>query len=95
MVYAQLMGMADHVSCELVAQGRAAEARTTQAAADADAVDAGQVERPRPYKYLVWGSLDECLKYLVRRAEENRDAMGRALEERQRLWAELKRRVFG
>ncbi|MCJ1448688.1 MAG: proline dehydrogenase [Stictis urceolatum] len=105
MVYAQLMGMADHVSCELVARRRQADKETEVVRVgkgsglhrldQSTGRHGEEVERPRPYKYLVWGSVDECLKYLVRRAEENRDAVARTEEGRVLLWKELRRRVFG
>jgi len=50
---------------------------------------------PKVYKYLVWGSVGECMRYLVRRAEENRDAVQRTVESRKALVRELQRRVFG
>jgi proline dehydrogenase len=72
--FAQLQGMADEVSCELV---------TTRAANRA----------PRAYKYLVWGSTGECMKYLLRRAHENRDAVQRTRAGRDAMRVELFRRV--
>lgn len=84
MAYGQLMGMADEVSCELVLSGM----KTKEFAS-------GINEGPSTYKYLVWGSVGECLKYLVRRAEENRDGLARAKGSRQALGAELGRRVWG
>ena len=86
MAYGQLMGMADEVSCELV---MAAKAR--------GAVLFEKEERsgPKAYKYLVWGSVGECLKYLIRRAEENRDAVIRAKGTRMALRVELGRRLWG
>ena len=74
--FAQLQGMADEVSCELVAR---------------NGVGAG--EKPRAYKYLVWGSTGECMKYLLRRAQENRDAVQRTRAGRDAMRAELVRRV--
>ncbi|KAF0645860.1 hypothetical protein FPSE5266_03821 [Fusarium pseudograminearum] len=44
------------------------------------------------YKYLVWGSTSECMKYLLRRAYENRDAVQRTHSGRKALWSELVRR---
>jgi proline dehydrogenase len=105
-VHAQLMGMADHVSCSLVRARKKALARldaTHEQMVTAEA-KGGKVSRddppwvPRPYKYLVWGTMDECLKYLVRRGEENRDAVSRTEEGRKLLVGELRRRmsrVFG
>jgi hypothetical protein len=77
--YAQLMGMADEVSCELLQAGRQSE----------------KLAKPRAYKYLVWGSTGECMKYLHRRALENRDAVGRTKEARHLLAIELWRRLKG
>ncbi len=74
--FAQLQGMADEVSCELVARNGAS---------------AG--DKPRAYKYLVWGSTGECMKYLLRRAQENRDAVQRTRAGRDAMRAELVRRV--
>ncbi|KAK4097424.1 proline oxidase-like protein [Parathielavia hyrcaniae] len=75
--FAQLQGMADEVSCELVTSG-GRDARTSRA-----------------YKYLVWGSTGECMKYLLRRAHENRDAVQRTRAGRDAMRAELFRRVRG
>ncbi|KAL2259305.1 hypothetical protein VTK26DRAFT_7059 [Humicola hyalothermophila] len=83
--FAQLQGMADEVSCELVATGGQAEG-----------VAGGEdkkVDKPRAYKYLVWGTTGECMKYLLRRAYENRDAVQRTREGRDAMRAELLRRV--
>lgn len=88
--FAQLQGMADEVSCELVAaakclDGGVAEKRAVQS-------------HLKAYKYLVWGSTGECMKYLLRRAHENRDAVQRTRSGRDAMRAELWRRlktVFG
>lgn len=73
--FAQLQGMADEVSCELVEAGHAPETP------------------PLPvYKYLVWGTTGECMKYLLRRAQENKDAVQRTRSGRDAMWAELVRR---
>jgi len=78
--FAQLQGMADEVSCELVTGENAAEKA---------------VAKPQVYKYLVWGSTGECMKYLLRRAHENRDAVQRTKSGRDAMRAELVRRVKG
>lgn len=54
----------------------------------------GRME-PKAYKYLPWGSVGECMKYLVRRGEENRDALGRTIEGRRALGGEIWRRIRG
>jgi proline dehydrogenase len=80
LVYAQLQGMADEVSCELVRAGK---------------VEAGEtkVDIPKAYKYLVWGTTGECMKYLLRRAQENKDAVQRTRDGRNAMAAELVRRI--
>lgn len=47
------------------------------------------------YKYLPWGSVGECMRYLVRRGEENRDALERTVEGRKALGGEIRRRIRG
>lgn len=96
--FAQLQGMADEVSCEILAckadcSSSSGETLKSQAAA------ATRVPfTPRAYKYLVWGSTGECMKYLLRRAQENRDAVQRTRSGRDAMRAEVWRRcktVFG
>lgn len=76
--FAQLQGMADEVSCDILA--------ARQRGQDAE-------QGLRAYKYLVWGSTGECMKYLLRRAHENRDAVGRTRSGRDAMRAEFWRRV--
>jgi len=76
--YAQLLGMADEVSCALLA----AQKRTID----------GSME-PRVFKYCTWGTMTQCLNYLLRRAMENRDAMGRTKETAHAMRDELIRRM--
>ena len=85
MAYGQLMGMADEVSCELV---MTAKARGTVPFEKRESIG------PKAYKYAVWGSVGECAKYLVRRAEENRDAVSRAKGTRAALKAEIFARLW-
>lgn len=80
--FAQLQGMADEVSCTLIAAGKASEG-------DEKAV------REKVFKCTTWGSMYECLNYLLRRAAENKDAAGRTSETRQAMQAELGRRLRG
>lgn len=72
--FAQLQGMADEVSCEILAS---------------------KGEGMRAYKYVVWGSTGECMKYLLRRAQENKDAVQRTREGRDAMRAEVWRRSKG
>ncbi|KAL4750345.1 hypothetical protein BDW72DRAFT_213419 [Aspergillus terricola var. indicus] len=53
------------------------------------------VNEPMVYKCSTWGGLGECLAYLVRRAVENRDAVGRTGDEYQALKREVRRRLRG
>ena len=85
MAYGQLMGMADEVSCELV---MTAKSRGMVPFEKSESVG------PKAYKYAVWGSVGECAKYLVRRAEENRDAVTRAKGTRAALKAEIWARLW-
>ena len=85
-VFGQLMGMADHVTCELIQAARSQEMEGSGMSGP---------RKPKVYKYLVWGTVGECLKYLLRRAEENRDAVTRSLEGHAALRAEVRRRIFG
>ncbi|KAL2876331.1 proline dehydrogenase [Colletotrichum sp. CLE4] len=84
--FAQLQGMADEVSCELVYPTNSKNVQKQQRA-KSQAVEA--------YKYLVWGSTGECMKYLLRRAHENRDAVQRTRSGRNAMFNELVRRVKG
>lgn len=74
--FAQLMGMADEVSCTLLPGGAGPGSPGVRA-----------------FKYLVWGSTGDCMKYLLRRAYENRDAVARTKEGRDAMGRELVRRV--
>jgi hypothetical protein len=79
-VHAQLQGMADEVSCELVQAAKAEEGEK-------------KVDIPHAYKYLAWGTTSECMKYLLRRAQENKDAVQRTKEGRDAMAGELVARL--
>jgi hypothetical protein len=74
-IFAQLQGMADEVSCELIKSNSGTKSVVLPA-----------------YKYLVWGTTGECMKYLLRRAYENQDAVQRTQSGRNAMWVELIRR---
>ncbi|TKA73421.1 hypothetical protein B0A55_10333 [Friedmanniomyces simplex] len=90
--FAQLQGMADEVSCTLIAAAKAAEKKA--AAGGTEKVGATAV-RERVYKCTTWGSMSECLNYLLRRAAENKDAAGRTQETRRAMRGEIGRRFRG
>lgn len=96
MCYGQLQGMADEVSCELVQAARTSETsiRTSNIATrDTEKQQIKpDVDVPQAYKYLVWGTTGECMKYLLRRAQENSDAVQRTKEGRTAMIWELVRR---
>lgn len=86
--YAQLQGMADEVSCELLQGFEHAESK----------VGATPMAAPNVFKLLTWGSVQECMGFLLRRAVENTEAVGRTKDSQIAMFGELKRRcrsVFG
>lgn len=88
--FAQLQGMADEVSCQLLAAAKAD-------VSSSEATRKGLL-REQVFKCTTWGSMTECLNYLLRRAAENKDAASRTGESRRAMQGELWRRfraVFG
>ncbi|KAL9001051.1 MAG: hypothetical protein Q9169_000535 [Polycauliona sp. 2 TL-2023] len=81
--YAQLMGMADDLGTELILAGRGLQGSTRAGTG-----------LSRTFKYTAWGSVGECLAYLVRRAEENQGSLDRTRIGRLALGKELRRRLF-
>lgn len=86
-VFAQLQGMADEISCGLVEANRAFAHR------QAGTTEDSMTSILPVYKYMAWGSTLECMKYLCRRAEENRDAVERTRRDRDAMGSELLRRL--
>lgn len=84
-VYAQLYGMADEVSFEFVLEAKQIRAKGPQE------VDLA----PRLYKNVTWGTLGQCLRFLLRRAAENGEAAGRTDDTRNAAAFELRRRLRG
>lgn len=80
--YAQLQGMADEVSCELLQGFESAES----------SVGASPIAAPNVFKLLTWGSVQECMGFLLRRAIENTEAVGRTKDSQIAMIAEVKRR---
>jgi hypothetical protein len=81
---AQIMGMADELSCKLL--------QDYEQAVKEDKVTA---EIPKIYKCLPWGSVQECINYLYRRAVENRGAVERTQHMASAMRQELRRRILG
>lgn len=87
LMYGQIYGMADELSCELIHRGKICHEEET--------VDTSMLVKPLVYKAVVWGSVRECMRYLVRRGQENMDAASRTLDTRRAMAKELRRRIFG
>lgn len=83
--FGQLQGMADQLGCELLQHGE----ETARALEDS----ARPIAVPRVYKCLTWGSIQQCMQYLVRRAVENHGATGAVKDGMPALARELKRRM--
>ncbi|KAK2035432.1 proline dehydrogenase [Colletotrichum zoysiae] len=81
----QLLGMADELSCELLDNY---DSCLTDSGLKRDAI-------PKPFKYLPWGTVSECMGYLHRRAVENKGAVEQSSHMLGSLKSELRRRVFG
>jgi proline dehydrogenase len=80
-------GMADEVGCKLLDDCE--RLRLQHQSGNEMAVV------PKAYKCLTWGSLQECMQYLVRRVVENRGGMERMRDGLSAYQAELKRRLLG
>lgn len=76
--FAQLQGMADEVSCNLIAAAKTADSNTV---------------KEKVFKCTTWGTMTECLNYLLRRAAENKDAASRTAETRSAMQGEIWRRM--
>lgn len=81
LAFSQLQGMADEVSCKLLAAAR-------------DEAGEGKVKE-KVFKYTSWGTMTECLNYLLRRAAENKDAASRTADTRKAMGGEMWRRLKG
>jgi proline dehydrogenase len=79
--YAQLQGMADEISCELV-----------QASKAVGTAEERRVDRPRAFKCATWGTVTQTMNFLIRRAAENQDAAGRTKTTSRAMGSELMRR---
>ncbi|KAL5041003.1 hypothetical protein BDW71DRAFT_201722 [Aspergillus fruticulosus] len=81
----QLQGMADELSCEILAYN----------SSDGDGAKGQEAALPGGFKCLAWGSLEECLHFLLRRAIENQSAMERTRDTAVALRREAWRRIGG
>jgi len=102
--FAQLQGMADEVSCALLAAQTTAStppptstsaSTTTSFNATPPSTHQTYTRGPAPhvYKYCNWGTLPETLAYLLRRAAENGDAVSRTSGTARAMRGEIYRRM--
>jgi proline dehydrogenase len=87
--FGQLQGMADDLGGEIIKFGEILQAEQL---AKADQVSPTSLFVPRVYKCLTWGSMQECMQFLLRRAIENSAAVGRMEESIAQAKKELARR---
>jgi proline dehydrogenase len=93
LTFSQLMGMADEVSMDLV--NKINNAKMDESTKHLTKVDnTNTYPRLGVYKYTAWGSLRDCLLYILRRAEENKDAVARTQDTAFAVMRELRSRVF-
>lgn len=93
LTFAQLLGMADEVSMDLVTKINDLKSQTpTNHFISTD--EKNPFPRLGVYKYTAWGSLRDCLLYVLRRAEENKDAVARTKDTAWAIWGELKSRAW-
>lgn len=90
--FGQLYGMADHVSGILLQQVEDAKAAAKELSGEA--ADLQRQVAPRIMKCVNWGSVRECLHFLMRRAAENQGSADRLrdgfIESRRELWLRLR-----
>lgn len=104
--YAQLMGMADELSLSLTQPREVSSVpwilsymfKTSLRPLyfnNSSFLSQNTIEEDiKIFKYTVWGTTEECMMYLLRRADENRDAIDRSSGSRRALWRELWARVL-
>ncbi|KOC15573.1 putative proline oxidase Put1 [Aspergillus flavus AF70] len=84
----QLQGMADEVSCGLLAEYRPESDVTLSGKSPVEAS-----VFPKVFKCLAWGTTEECLHFLLRRAVENQGAVVRTQDTAAAMRKEAWRRI--
>jgi proline dehydrogenase len=87
--FGQLQGMADDLGGEIIQFGETLKAEQLASVGKASTTSTFV---PRVYKCLTWGSIQECMQFLLRRAIENSAAVGRMEESIVQAKKELARR---
>jgi proline dehydrogenase len=88
--FGQLQGMADELGCSVLQRADELRASSGTRAGELNATSAAV---PLVYKCLTWGSVQECMQYLLRRAVENSGGTARMKDGYAAYLAELRRRV--
>lgn len=84
--FGQLQGMGDNLGCRVLQQNEELKQNSKQ--------DSNEIEVPKVYKYLTWGSVQECMQYLIRRVVENKGGIDRMRDGLSAYVQELKRRAL-
>lgn len=90
--YGQLAGMADEVSCGLIDMKQ--QALDNMSGLSEKEANMRLRAAPQPYKCLIWGSVNDCLHFLMRRAVENATAADRLKDGLGEIRNELKQRIL-
>lgn len=80
--FGQLQGMGDNVGCRVLQESEELEQSSKDAVV------------PQVYKYLTWGSVQECMQYLIRRVVENQGGIDRMRDGLSAYVRELRRRLL-
>jgi hypothetical protein len=94
--FAQILGMADHLTYALglgTTPAAAAEVASSSSSSSSSAAAASGTATHNATKLLVYGDFDQVLPWMLRRLQENQDVLGAAARERSLLWRELRRRL--
>jgi proline dehydrogenase len=83
--FGQLQGMADELGCSVLQRADGLREKEVEAGS--------RVAVPLVYKCLTWGSVQECMQYLLRRAIENSGGTARMKDGYAAYLGELKRRM--
>ncbi|KAF2706319.1 FAD-linked oxidoreductase [Pleomassaria siparia CBS 279.74] len=83
--FGQLQGMSDPLGCRILEESEEMKATCSNR----------NFAPPKVYKVAPWGSVQDCMMYLVRRAVENRGATHRMKDGMAEMTKELRRRAFG
>lgn len=93
--FGQLQGMADVLGCRLLQKCDDLRARSESSTRFDDASKGEVVVVPEVFKCLTWGSIQECMQYLLRRLVENQSGADRMKDGLSAYGQELARRWFG